>query len=227
MVKNNVCITGWVTSEASRTLISVPPYPIVLVVRFRICVAGRTGVFGIIGGIRMAIYTGRPLPLVLAAVNRKMLPVVVECRRHPARFRMAGLAVCGKLERRMAGVRRLGIICRMAAEAGVRGIVVIAVVAGGTVVGNGCVRTIKRIIVVVDGESRRHPIRRGGMTRSAIRREIQRQVVRIGALVVIRRMATCTGIWRIGIIPVVAGHTIIRDGHVRPGERVDCIVIKS
>ena len=51
-------------------------------------------------------------------------------------------------------------------------------------------------------------------------------MVGIGALVVIRRMATGTGIRRIGVIAVVTGIAIIGNGCVRSGQRIKTIVVE-
>ena len=48
----------------------------------------------------------------------------------------------------------------------------------------------------------------------------------VDTLVVIRRMATCTGVRSIGVIAVMTGFTIIGNGNVRPGKRVEGGVIK-
>ena len=78
VVKNHVCIAGWVTGKAGRAVENVSADSFVLVVRFRIGVAGRAGENGIIRQVGVAICAGIPLPVVLAAVNREMHPIVVE-----------------------------------------------------------------------------------------------------------------------------------------------------
>lgn len=115
----------------------------------------------------------------------------------------------------------------MASKTGIRRIVVLPVVTGCAVVGNRGVRAVEGVIVVVNGKSSRCPIRRGGVAACAIGREIQRYVVWVGTLVVIRRMAACTSIRRVRIIAVVAGNAVIRDRNVCPGERVYGIMIES
>ena len=115
----------------------------------------------------------------------------------------------------------------MTPKTGIWCVVVVSVVAGGTVVGNSRVCAVEWIKIVVDGKGCRRPIRRGGVAACAIRRQIQRHVVWVGTLVVIRRMAPRAGIGRIVVIAVVAGNAVVRNGHVRSSEWVDCIMVKS
>ena len=60
------------------------------------------------------------------------------------------------------------VIRRMAARTGIRGIGVIAVVAGRTIIGNGDVSARERIIIIVVGKSSRRPTGGSGMARSAV-----------------------------------------------------------
>ena len=48
VVKNEVGIARWVTGKASRAIVTVPAHTIVLIVCFRVGVAGRAGEDGII-----------------------------------------------------------------------------------------------------------------------------------------------------------------------------------
>ena len=128
---------------------------------------------------------------------------------------MAGRTIGRKLVRRVVGGCRLVEISGMATGTGVRGIVVIAVVAGGTVVGNSCVRTVQRIIIVVVGKRSRRPAGSSGMARSTIRRQAQTTVIWVRSLVKIVRMARSAIRWRARITVGVAGDTIC--GKMRPG----------
>ena len=65
------------------------------------------------------------------------------------------------------------------------------------------------------------------MAHRAIGRKAPGNVVRIGGLAKICSMTTRTGIGRIRIIPMVTGIAIICDGYMRPGERINRIVIKA
>ena len=79
----------------------------------------------------------------------------------------------------------------------------------------------------MDREGSGFPAWRGGMAHSAIRGEIQRLVFRIGCLNKIRIMTSIAGIRRAVIEPVVAGITIIGNGRMRPGKRINDVVVKS
>ena len=99
------------------------------------------------------------------------------------------------------------VICLVASHTGIRGIVVVAVVAVNTVCAE--VFPIKNPITVMDGEGGRVPARIGGVAHGTIRWDAQCSVVGVGTLVVIRLMATHAGIWCVVIVAVVAFCTII------------------
>mgnify|MGYP007060900883 FL=1 len=140
---------------------------------------------------------------------------------------MAEGTIGRELRSGVVGVSRLGIIRRMATVAGVGRAVVIAVVAGSTVIGNGCMSAVQRIIVAVNRERSRLPTRCGRMAHRTISREAERYVVRVGGLVEIRRVATITGVWRIGEIAVVTGVAVVGNGNMGSCKRINGVVIKS
>ena len=105
---------------------------------------------------------------------------------------MANGAIRRELPGYVVGGGRLVIIRIVASETGIGCVVVIAVVAGSAVVGNGGVRSLEDVVVVVVGKGRRHPTRIGGMARSAIGGEAQGLVIRVHGLIVVVRMASCT-----------------------------------
>ena len=105
---------------------------------------------------------------------------------------MAGLAIYRELLCLVIRIRHLVIVCRVAAEAGVRCVVVVPVVAGSAIIGYDSMCAIQHIIIIVNGKAGRRPIGLRRMTGSTVRREAQRHVVRIGTLVEIRRMASRT-----------------------------------
>ena len=82
-----------VTRQAGRAVVTKTVYAVVLVGRFRIRMAGRTGEFRIIRRIGMAVRALVPLSFVFAAVNGEIHPVVVESGRRPGRFAVTGGAV--------------------------------------------------------------------------------------------------------------------------------------
>ena len=108
----------------------------------------------------------------------------------------------------------------MAAEAGVRRIVVVAVVAGGAVVLDGYVSAVELPILIVNGEGRRVPIGVGGVALVAIGGDGERHVVGVGAGVVIGQVAAFAGGRRIGIIAVLmAKGAIVLNWNMRTRER--------
>jgi hypothetical protein len=114
----------------------------------------------------------------------------------------------------------------VAAIASVGCAVVIAVVAGRTVVRYIGVCPIKDVIVVVISKCGRVPARVGRVTRSAIGRKCQIYMVRVGGLVVVGLVASGTGVRRVVVIAVVAGVAIISDVLVCAVERVETAVVK-
>ena len=103
---------------------------------------------------------------------------------------MAGGAIRWELRSSVIRVRRTGVVRRVATIAGIRRGAVITIVASRAVIRNGRVCSVQRIIIVVDRERSRFPARRGRVAHRAIRREVQRYVVRVCRLVKIRGM-TC------------------------------------
>ena len=132
-------------------------------------VATNAGVWGI--GI-VAIVTG-----VAVVGNRNVRPVerveriVVKGRRRPGAFRVA---ICASRRELRCKVVRIGssiVVRLMAACTGIRCVVVIAVVASCTVVGDWNMRSIQHIIIVVDWESGRIPSGVRCMAHRTIRRQ--------------------------------------------------------
>lgn len=127
----------------------------------------------------------------------------------------------------MVRVSRRVVIGRMTTRTSIGRVVVIPVVAGSTIAGNGRVCPVQRIIIVVNRECSRFPARRSGMAHRAIRGDIQRRVIGISGLVKIRRVAACAGVGCIRVIPLMTSVAIIRDGHVCARKRIDRLVVKT
>jgi len=70
----------------------------------------------------------------------------------------------------VVGIGRTIIVVKVTADTGIRRIVVIAVVAGGTVVGDGSVSAIQLIIIIVNLESCGLPSGLGGVATCTVRR---------------------------------------------------------
>ena len=97
------------------------------------------------------------------------------------------------------------IIVLVTSHTGIRCIVVVTIVAGRTIIGNVGMSPNQRIIVIVYGECRGHPVRIGCMAHVAIGRNIQRQVVRIDTLVVVGLVTGHTGVRQIAVIALMTG----------------------
>lgn len=94
VVKSIVAAAGRVTSQTSRVVVSISVDAIVLIVRFRIRMAGRTAEFHKIARVGMAIYTSVPFAIVRTTVNGEVLVVVVQRGRRPGIFAVAGRTIC-------------------------------------------------------------------------------------------------------------------------------------
>lgn len=94
VIKNYICIAGWVASQTNGAAVGIPIYAGMLVVGFRIGVTSNTSKFCIIGRIGMAICTIAPFPFVFATVYREILHIMVKYRRRPGCFEVANRTIC-------------------------------------------------------------------------------------------------------------------------------------
>ena len=108
-------------------------------------------------------------------------------------------AVGRKLIGSMAGVGRCVVVGLVTAYAGIRRVVVVAIVAGRAVIGNGCVRAVEWVIIVVDGEFCRHPAI-GGVASFTSCRDAQNYVIWVGGGIEIRLVTADTSIGCVGVI---------------------------
>ena len=213
------------TGVTSITLIHISRNTIVFILQIHgvvMFVAINTAKRRKIASAGMAIRTIIPFSLVFPTVNGEVHTIMVEGGWRPGRFGMAALAIRRELRSSMVGVRRLVVITGMAAKAGVRRVIIIAVVAGVTIIRYGRMSSSDRINTIVI-KSRRYPSR-FGMAALAIRRELRSSMVGARRLVVIIGVAACTSIRRVVIIPVVAGGAIAGNGSMRPVQHIIIIV---
>ena len=211
VVKNQVSIPGWVAGQTGIVLVYIPAYIFMRFIRFRIQVTTHTGKFCIVGRVGMAVRALTPLTFMRPAVNGEILGVVVKGGRHPGRFAMATGTISRKLRGYVVGVASIVVVCQVAAYTGVGRIVVIAVVTGSTIIGNGRMRAIERIVVVVVGKRCRRPAGLGGVATGTVIAKAQGYVVGVAGLVEVRCMAARTGVGGIGVIPVVTSRAVIGD----------------
>lgn len=121
-----------------------------------------------------------------------------------------------------------GIVIRdVATRASIWSVIIIPLVTGRTIVCDRCMCSIQYIVIIVYWEGRRLPVRSRSVAHFTIQWKSKGAVVWIGGSVEIGCMASGTGVWRIGVISLVTGITIIGDGKVRPAEWIDSIVVKG
>ena len=106
---------------------------------------------------------------------------------------MAGSTIGTELCRLVVGVGCGIEIRQMTSHAGVGRIVVIAVVTGGAVIGNGGVRAIQCVEIIVIGKGGRRPTGLGGMATRTVSTQSQRNVVGIACLAVVVVVASGAG----------------------------------
>lgn len=168
------------TTETGCTDILIPIHPLVIVGYLR-----RTIMFVTIDAtkcrkiprIRVAVHALIPFPLVFSTVDREILLIMVETGGLPGRFGVTILAGGREARRRVFGTVGRVVIGGMATKTGIRGIVVIPVVAGSTLIGNQSMCPIQRIIIVVDRECCRGPAGSCGVTHGTVRRNVQGYVI--------------------------------------------------
>lgn len=140
----------------------------------------------------VAIHTFVPFPLVFSAVNGEIHTIVIEAGRGPCRFCVAALTIVRELRGGVVGVHRLVIIICVAAKTSIRRIVVIPVVAGRAIIRNGCMLSVKGVVIIVDAKGCRIPSRLGSVAGGTIRCQPQYLVIGIGGIVEIHGMAGFT-----------------------------------
>jgi len=123
---------------------------------------------------------------------------------------VAAFTIRREAQSTVVGVGGRIISFRVAARTIVRCIVVIAKMASGTIVGNHRMSSFQSIEIIVDIESGRIPARLRRVTAFAIRRQTQCRVIGIRGGIIRFRVAARTLIWRIVVIPKMAGRTIVR-----------------
>ena len=180
-------------------------------IRLRIGVTAYTGEFRVIIGVGMAICTLIPFALMRSAVDWKVLTVVVKISWCPRIFRVTACTAGRKSCCCMVGICGCVIVCQVTAYTGVGRIVVIAVMTGSTVIGNGRMRAIERIVIVVVGKRCRCPAGLGGVATGTVIAKAQGYVVGVAGLVEVRCMAARTGVGGIGVISVVTSRAVIDD----------------
>ena len=138
---------------------------------------------------------------------------VIQCSRSPCSLIVAVCAVHRKLLCHViwvcCGIKVVG----MAAGTGVGGIIVVSVMTGSAVVGDGRMCSGQLVEIVVKRERSRRPSRTGGMACFTTRGQVQRYVARIDALCVVIGVTTGAGIGCIvviALVTLVAGHSRMR-----------------
>ena len=195
-------------TEASGAVVSITRNIIVLIVHIRFWMAGcGAGENRIVSGVGVAVSATVPLPVMFPGIDWKVLVVVVPVGWPPCRLGVAVATGGWKLCCCMRRITCLVVGVQVAALAGVWRVVVIALVAVGTLVPNGCVGSGQHIIIVVDGEGGRRPPGVGGVTGVTFCREPKGDVTRVDRLVVIRHVASGTLGWRSCVTGTVAPGT--------------------
>jgi len=161
----------------------------------------------------MAVDTLIPFIFMRSAIYREIHVIVIKSRGYPGCFAVAILASRRKSGRSVIWVVRLVVFRLVAADAGIWGIIIVSVVTGIAIVGNGSVGPVQGIKTVVV-EGRRYP-GRFAVAAGAVCGQLLRGVVGVGRLVVFADMAAHTGIRGVIVIPVMASGAVIGNDGMR------------
>ena len=124
-----------VAGQACIAIVLVAADFIMIFVGLPLLMTGETGKDAIIIWVGVAITALIPFSFVFAAVNRKVLIVMIPCRRHPCGLRVTGLAVCRKLGCLVVRIIGLVIIVLVAAITRVWRVVVGSIMAFHALIG--------------------------------------------------------------------------------------------
>ena len=114
----------------------------------------------------------------------------------------------------------------MTAHTGGRGIIVIAVVADRTIIGDHRMRAVQLVIIIVNRESRRVPAGRCRMAHRAIGGNGQGCMIRIGSGGIFRGVTARASVWCIVVVAIVTSVTIVGYRNVCTGKWINRIVVK-
>lgn len=128
MVEDHIRIPGRMTCKTGRIRVKISRHAGVFIIRLWVCMTVYTLKLGKISRGRMTIYALTPLALMLATINWKMLTIVVKGGWNPGILGVTLRAVRGKQVKPVVRVRSTIVIFLMASCAGIRRIIVIAVV---------------------------------------------------------------------------------------------------
>ena len=142
VIEGVVRIPCRVAGKTGRAVVGIPRYTHVVIIRFRIHVAGGTGKLHVVSWIGVAIHALIPFTQVFSTVDREVVHIMIKRSRLPSVLRVASDAIIGELQCFMVRIGRLIKVRLVAAGAGIGRIVVVAIVAGRTIVGDHGMRPI-------------------------------------------------------------------------------------
>jgi hypothetical protein len=157
----------------------------------------------------ISIMTGIAGGIYMGSCKRPVIIVYWESGRLPARVGgMACCTVCSDPDCIMVRVCCLEIVCLMASDTGIWGIVIIPLVAGITIIRNTCMCARQRVILIVDRECGRLP---AGICRVAVLAvcgNTNGSVIRVCSFIIISFMAGNACGWSTGIPGGMTSNTI-------------------
>ncbi len=140
---------------------------------------------------------------------------------------MATGTIRGELRGLVIRVHGRIVVVTVAAETGVGCIVVVTVMTCCAVIADHDMCPGQHVVVVMDREGGRHPVRRRSMAHRTVGRETQSLVVGIGAAIEISCMTSGTGVGGIVVIAVVASRTVAGDGYVGTVQYPEIVMIRE
>jgi hypothetical protein len=172
----------------------------------------QTSEYRIIIGIGVTICARSPFTLVFSAVNWEVQAIMVKGCRCPVVFIVTGRAVSWEVGCYVIGIGGSLVFAIVAAITSIRRVIVIAIMALSTIIGNGSMGTIQWIIIIVNCKGRRSPTWGCGMAACTICRQTEGSVVGVDSGCKIGIMAAITFIWCIAVAAAVTLCTVISDG---------------
>ena len=151
-----------------------------------------------------------------------MIPV----GRSPCILRMTVCAGRRELGRSMIRIVRLVVIIQMTADTGIGSGIIISVMANNTIVGYSHMCSSQNVVIIVDRESSRRPVRICSMAGRTLRWNADCAMIWICCLVVIGLVASNACIGCVGIVSLMTNKAVGSNGCMCACQWIDIVMIK-
>jgi hypothetical protein len=131
-----------------------------------------------------------------------------------------------ELGRSMIRIVRLVVIIQMTTDTGIGSGIIISVMANYTIVGYSHMCASQNIVIIVDRESSRGPVRICSMAGRTLSRNTDCAMIRICCLVVIGLVASNACIGCIYVTTLMTGEAVVGNGRMCSCKRVNIVMVK-